>query len=140
MTTNYATKPVAKPVTKPATPRKPVARIVAAVVAGAIAIGGIFAALVLVFGPVNMYPPDGKFPTGGKIMVHPSEEVKGLQEALARHDYYDGPIDGFRNQQTKQAINDLQRDAGLPQTGQMNLSSWSALTTMLVQGNNQMNT
>ena len=136
MTTNYATKPD----TKPATPRKPVARIVAAVVAGAIAIGGIFAALVLVFGPVNMNPPDGKFPTGGKIMVHPSDEVKGLQEALARLDYYDGPIDGFRNQQTKQAINDLQRDAGLPQTGQMNLSSWSALTTMLVEGNNQMNT
>ena len=63
MTTNYATKPI----TEPTTPRKPVARIVAAIVAGAIAIGGIFAALVLVYGPVNMNPPDGKFPSGGKI-------------------------------------------------------------------------
>ena len=137
MTTNYATEPTAH---KLATPRKPVARIVAAIVAGAIAIGGIFTALVLVYGPVNMNPPDGKFPSGGKIMVHPSDEVKRLQEALAQLNYYDGPIDGFRNQQTKQAITDLQREAGLQQTGQMNLASWAALTKMLVEGNNQMNT
>jgi len=136
MATNYATKPI----TKPATPRKPGAPIVAAIVAGVIAIGGIFAALVLAYGPVNMNPPDGKFPSGGKIMVHPSDEVKRLQEALARLDYYDGPIDGFRNHQTKQAITDLQREAGLQQTGRMDLASWSALTTMLVEGNNQMNT
>ncbi len=133
MTTKYATEPIT-----PTTPRKPVARIVAATVAGAIAIGGIFAALVLVYGPVNMNPPDGKFPTGGTTMVHPSDEVKRLQESLAQLNFYDGPIDGFRNHQTKQAITDLQREAGLPQTGQMNLASWSALTTLLVEGNNQM--
>ena len=140
MTTNYATEPTTKPTTKPTTPRKPVARIVAAIVAGAIAIGGIFTALVLVYGPVNMNPPDGKFPTGGRILVHPSDEVKRLQESLAQLNFYDGPIDGYRNQQTKQAITDLQREAGLPQTGQMNLASWAALTKMLVEGNNQMNT
>jgi peptidoglycan hydrolase-like protein with peptidoglycan-binding domain len=136
MTTNYA----AEPITKPTTTRKPVARIVAAIVAGAIAIGGIATALVLVFGPVNMNPPNGTFPSGGKIMVHPSDEVKRLQEALTQLNYYEGPIDGYRNQQTKQAITDLQREAGLPQTGQMNLASWTALTTLLVEGNNQMNT
>ena len=136
MTTKYATESI----TKPTTPRKPVAQIVAAIVAGAIAIGGIAAALVFVFGPVNMNPPDGKFPSGGRIMVHPSDEVKHLQEALAQLNYYDGPIDGYRNDQTKQAITDLQREARLPQTGQMNLASWAALTKMLVEGNNQINT
>ena len=73
-------------------------------------------------------------------MVHPSDEVKQLQEALAQLDFYDGPIDGYRNDQTKQAITDLQREAGLAQTGQMNVASWSALTKMLVEGNNQMST
>ncbi len=141
MKTNYATKlATAKPMTKPAPPRKPVAPIVTAIVAGAIAIGGIFAALVLAYGTVNMNPADGKFPSGGKIMAHPSDEVKHLQEALARLNYYDGPIDGFRNHQTKQAITDLQREVGLQQTGHMDLASWSALTTMLVEGNNQRNT
>ncbi len=136
MSTNYANKTT----TRATTPREPAARIVAAIGAGAVAIGGIFAALVLVYGPVNMNPPDGKFPSGGKTMVHPSDEVKRLQEALARLDFYDGPIDGFRNHQTKQAINDLQGEAGLPQTGQMNLASWAALTALLVEGNNQINT
>ncbi len=136
MTTNYDTAPSTEPTTR----RTPVARIVAAIVAGAVAVGGIAAGLVFVFGPVNMNAPDGELPTGGKIMVHPSDEVKSLQEALARLSYYDGPIDGYRNHETKQAITDLQREAGLAQTGQMNLASWSALTTMLVEGNNQMNT
>lgn len=150
MTTTYDPKPNTgrpsagqssnKPSPTPTTARKRVAPIVAAVLAGAIAIGGIFAGLVLAFGPVNMNPPDGRFPSGGKIMVHPSTEVKQLQQALAQLNYYDGPIDGYRNPETKQAIADLQRDAGLPQTGQMNPASWSALTKMLVEGNNQMNT
>ena len=136
MTTKYTPEPIAEP----ATPRKPVARIVAAIVTGAIAIGGIFTALVLAYGPVNMNPPDGKFPSGGKTMVHPSDEVKRLQEALARFNYYEGPIDGFYSHQTREAITDLQREAGLAETGHMNIASWAALTKMLVEGNNQMNT
>jgi peptidoglycan hydrolase-like protein with peptidoglycan-binding domain len=119
--------------TPPEAARKRDPRIVAAIVAGATVIGAGFAALVLAYGPVTMNPSDGRLPAGGQTMVHPSEEVKGLQEALARLDFYDGPVNGLRSSQTREAITDLQRTAGLAQTGQMNLASWAALTTMLVE-------
>lgn len=40
--------------------------------------------------------------------------------------------------QTIQAIKYLQRDAGLPQTGQMNAATVAALHNFLIHGNNQM--
>ena len=42
------------------------------------------------------------------------------------------------NQATVQAIRYLQRDAHLPQTGQLNAATEIALNTMLAGGNNQM--
>jgi Putative peptidoglycan binding domain len=136
MTTTYATERRAQP-TNPV--RTFAGSIVTAIVAGAIAIGGIVAAVV--FGispaPLNLYA--GSTPANnGSVVVHPSPELKTLQEKLAQLNYYNGPIDGRSNPQMMQAITYLQRDAGLQQTGHMNTATWAALTTLLVEGNNQM--
>jgi lysozyme family protein len=68
----------------------------------------------------------------------PSAAVKTLQQELAELNYYEGSIDGIMGPQTVQAIQDLQRQAGLPQTGTMNSATEAALNNYLVHGNNQM--
>lgn len=70
--------------------------------------------------------------------VRPSQSVETLQRELGQLNYYEGPVSGFMNQQTVQAITYLQRDAHLPQTGQMNAATQTALVTMLAHGNNVM--
>jgi peptidoglycan hydrolase-like protein with peptidoglycan-binding domain len=69
----------------------------------------------------------------------PSAAVKSLQEELAQLNYYEGPIDGIMGPQTVQAIQYLQRQAGLPQTGVMNSATEAALHNYLIHGNSQMN-
>ena len=69
----------------------------------------------------------------------PSAAVETLQRELGQLNYYEGPVTGTMNGQTVAAIQDLQRQAGLPQTGTMNAATQQALVTMLAQGNNQMN-
>jgi peptidoglycan hydrolase-like protein with peptidoglycan-binding domain len=69
----------------------------------------------------------------------PSASVKTLQQELADLNYYNGSIDGLYGPQTSAAISYLQRDAGLPQTGQMNAATQSALEHFLAHGNSQMN-
>ena len=51
--------------------------------------------------------------------VKPSAAVKTLQQELGQLNYYEGPMDGIVGNQTSEAIQYLQRDARLPQTGQM---------------------
>ena len=70
--------------------------------------------------------------------VHPSAAVMQLQRELGQLNYYEGPVDGVMGPQTVQAIQDLQRQAGLPQTGQMNAATQAALASFLAHGNNQM--
>jgi len=70
--------------------------------------------------------------------VQPSASVVKLQQELGQLNYYEGPDDGIMGPQTTQAITYLQRDAGLPQTGQMNPATQAALARFLVHGNNQM--
>ena len=70
--------------------------------------------------------------------VKPSAAVKSLQQELGQLNYYEGPVDGIMGNQTIQAIQYLQRDAGLPQTGQMDAATEAALHNFLVHGNNQM--
>jgi hypothetical protein len=70
--------------------------------------------------------------------VHPSAAVEKLQQELGQLNYYEGPVDGIMGPQTIQAITYLQRDAGLPQTGQMNAATQAALANFLAHGNNQM--
>ncbi len=79
-------------------------------------------------------------PTGGSTTnpVTPSASVKKLQQQLGQLNYYEGSDDGIMGPQTIAAIRDLQRQAGLPQTGQMNAATQAALNNYLAHGNNQM--
>ena len=77
-------------------------------------------------------------PKPAPVPAAPSASVETLQRELARLDYYEGSFTGTMNNQTVAAITYLQRDAGLPQTGEMNAATQQALVTMLAQGNNQM--
>jgi hypothetical protein len=70
--------------------------------------------------------------------VVPSASVKKLQQELGQLNYYEGPVDGLMGPQTTAAIQDLQRQAGLPQTGTMNPATQAALDHYLAHGNNQM--
>ncbi len=70
--------------------------------------------------------------------VVPSASVKKLQQELGQLNYYEGPVDGVMGPQTTAAIQDLQRQAGLPPTGTMNSATQAALDNYLVHGNNQM--
>jgi peptidoglycan hydrolase-like protein with peptidoglycan-binding domain len=70
--------------------------------------------------------------------VTPSASVKKLQQELGQLNYYEGPVDGLMGPQTIAAIKDLQRQAGLPQTGTMNAATQKALENYLAHGNNQM--
>jgi len=70
--------------------------------------------------------------------VQPSAAVMQLQRELGQLNYYEGPVDGVMGSQTVAAIKDLQRQAGLPQTGQMNAATQAALANYLAHGNNQM--
>ncbi|MGC2007457.1 peptidoglycan-binding protein [Trebonia sp.] len=70
--------------------------------------------------------------------VTPSASVKKLQQELGQLNYYEGPVDGIMGPQTTAAITDLQRQAGLPQTGTMNAATQKALDNYLAHGNNQM--
>ena len=70
--------------------------------------------------------------------VQPSAAVMQLQRELGQLNYYEGPVDGLMGPQTIAAIKDLQRQAGLPQTGVMNAATQTALANYLAHGNNQM--
>ena len=70
--------------------------------------------------------------------AQPSAAVEQLQRELGQLNYYEGPVDGVMGPQTIAAIKDLQRQAGLPQTGQMNAATQAALANYLAHGNNQM--
>ena len=70
--------------------------------------------------------------------VTPSASVKKLQQELGQLNYYEGPVDGIMGPQTTAAIQALQRQAGLPQTGTMNAATQKALDNYLAHGNNQM--
>jgi lysozyme family protein len=85
----------------------------------------------------------GSFPGGGSPRpAGQSGQRRPLPapgEELGQLNYYEGADDGIMGPQTIQAITYLQRDAGLPQTGQMNAATQAALANFLAHGNNQMN-
>jgi hypothetical protein len=84
------------------------------------------------------HPVQPATPVSPAHPVQPSAAVMKLQQELGQLNYYEGPDDGIMGPQTIQAITYLQRDAGLPQTGQMNAATQAALTNFLAHGNNQM--
>jgi hypothetical protein len=83
-------------------------------------------------------PANPATPSHPVTPVQPSTAVMQLQRELGQLNYYEGPVDGLMGPQTIAAIKDLQRQAGLPQTGQMNAATQAALANYLAHGNNQM--
>jgi Putative peptidoglycan binding domain len=71
--------------------------------------------------PAN--PANPAQPTNPVTPVKPSAAVMQLQRELGQLNYYEGPVDGIMGPQTIAAIKDLQRQAGLPQTGVMNAAT-----------------
>jgi peptidoglycan hydrolase-like protein with peptidoglycan-binding domain len=76
--------------------------------------------------------------SGHDTPAAPSAAIETLQKELGQLNYYEGPVTGVMNTQTTQAIEYLQRDAHLPQTGQLNAATRAALANFLASGNNQM--
>jgi len=149
------------PTTTPTAPTtKPTGWIVATILGVGLALVGILAAVFVAFGPstqetaIDDYPAaqsstssSSYIPSTGGHSYHPnrpnppvgpSATIRQLQEELGQLNYYNGPATGYMNQGTVQAISYLQRDAHLPETGQMNSATEHALTNMLEGGNNQM--
>ncbi len=140
--------------------------IVATIVAAGLAVAGIVAALLVAFGPsahartatiVEEYPAAQSSASGQSFIpstsghsshpnrpnpptppVRPSATIRLLQEQLGQLNYYNGPATGYMNHGTVQAIRYLQREAHLPQTGQLSAATENALNAMLAGGNNQM--
>ena len=83
-------------------------------------------------------PANPATPSHPVTPVQPSTAVMQLQRELGQLNYYEGPVDGLMGPQTIAAVQDLQRQAGLPQTGQMNAATQAALANYLAHGNNQM--
>ena len=83
-------------------------------------------------------PANPATPSHPVTPVQPSASVMQLQRQLGQLNYYEGPVDGLMGPQTIAAVQDLQRQAGLPQTGQMNAATQAALASYLAHGNNQM--
>ena len=83
-------------------------------------------------------PSNPATPSHPVTPVQPSASVMQLQRQLGQLNYYEGPVDGLMGPQTIAAVQDLQRQAGLPQTGQMNAATQAALANYLAHGNNQM--
>jgi hypothetical protein len=117
--------------------------------AAGLAAAGLVTALVLGLGDADTTrtsgtPPDSTTthsqvqPASTTPSQEPSSTVRLLQQQLGRLNYYEGPVNGVWNPQVTQAITYLQRDAHLPQTGQLNAATQTALNRMLTTGNNQM--
>lgn len=73
--------------------------------------------------PIAPIAPDvqGQVPVGTPVGEMPPQiaeaYIRGIQEELAGHGYAPGPADGLMGARTRAAIEQYQRDAGLPETG-----------------------
>ncbi len=129
--------------------------VAAASAVGVLGILGLGTALLLVFaGPAGAHSatpaptpsssssaanhPVTPPPSPSTVPVAPSASVEMLQRDLGQLNYYEGPVNGVMTPQTIQSIKYLQRDAHLPQTGEINQATSQALQRMLTDGNNQM--
>lgn len=117
-------------------------RIVAISAATALAVAAVLGTVVVMVGRDASATPSSSSSssTGGtNNKVEPSNAVKTIQAELAQLNFYDGPINGYDTPQTVAAVKDLQRQAGLPQTGHMDTQTRAALVKYLEQGDNVMN-
>ncbi|MEV0291892.1 peptidoglycan-binding domain-containing protein [Kribbella sp. NPDC050820] len=158
--TTTAPQPQIRTQTQPTPQAKTKTWLVATVAATCVAMVGIVAAAVLGTGgpahasaaPVAVHAGTTQYhsktvdrgtipanaPDHRQTPTSPSASVKLLQQQLGQLNYYNGPITGYEDTDTVNAIKYLQHDAGLPQTGQLDQATRDALSSMLVHGNNQM--
>jgi peptidoglycan hydrolase-like protein with peptidoglycan-binding domain len=110
-------------------------------------LGGIIAAALIALAGVGLThghtaastpAPASANPSAPAVTPSASASVKQLQIELSQLNHYAGPVDGLIGPQTITAIQDLQRQADLPQTGTMNSATQAALANYLAHGNNQM--
>jgi hypothetical protein len=122
-------------------------RIWCVVIGTVVAVALVALALILSHSHSSQAPATNGTPTSTSVPANPtspvtpakpSAAVMKLQQELGQLNYYEGPDDGIIGPQTIQAIKYLQRDAHLPQTGQMNAATQAALANFLAHGNNQM--
>lgn len=114
-------------------------RIVAISAATALAVAAVLGTVVVMVGRDASATPSSSSTSGTNNKVEPSNAVKTFQAELAQLNFYDGPINGYDTPQTVAAVKDLQRQAGLPQTGHMDTQTRAALVKYLEQGDNVMN-
>ena len=117
-------------------------RIVAISAATALAVAAVLGTVVVMVGRDASATPSSSSSSstsGTNNKVEPSNAVKTIQAELAQLNFYDGPINGYDTPQTVAAVKDLQREAGLPQTGHMDTQTRAALVKYLEQGDNVMN-
>ena len=126
-------------------PTSPAFRVgLAVLVVGALA--AILAALLLAFGGIGRSSGTGGtgHASGGSSGSHSvatwpqPAAVEQVQRELGQLNYYEGSVDGLIGPQTVHALEYLQRDAGLPQTGQFTPATQAALANFMAHGNNQM--
>lgn len=71
---------------------------------------------------LQMLEPDSLQPGSAGV------EVVSLQLALRALACFEGKVDGHFGTKTSSALQQLQRDFGLPETGQLDAATWYALT------------
>jgi hypothetical protein len=128
-----------------------------------LALAGIVAALLFAFGApahaskANTWDPTNSSAGGNNSPfrpnppappVRPSATIKLVQEQLGQLNYYNGPVTGYMNHGTVQAITYLQHDAHLPRPASStpppktpSTRCWQTATTKWAATNtNHMNT
>jgi peptidoglycan hydrolase-like protein with peptidoglycan-binding domain len=84
-------------------------------------------------GPDRQQPRPGPGPPGHRLPARQPGRQPGPADDPGRP-----PVGGIMGPQTIAAVKDLQRQAGLPQTGTMTPATQAALARYLAHGNNQM--
>jgi peptidoglycan hydrolase-like protein with peptidoglycan-binding domain len=114
-------------------------RVVAGIAVAALALGAAAAGVAYTVRQDEAQAASSSSASGGNHDVRPSNAIKALQQELAELNFYQGPINGYDTPATVAAVQNLQAQAGLPQTGQMNAQTRTALMNYLAQGSNTMN-
>ena len=71
----------------------------------------------------------------GQDATPTQQEILRWQTDLSKLSYYDGPLDGVMSAETHNSIRLLQGDAGLTQTGDMDVGTRAAMQSMLAHQN-----
>ncbi|MFN8168364.1 MAG: peptidoglycan-binding domain-containing protein [Candidatus Nanopelagicales bacterium] len=114
-------------------------RVIAGIAVAALALGAVAAGVAYTVERNDAAASSSSSASGGNHDVQPSNAIKAVQQELAELNFYQGPINGYDTPATVAAVQNLQAQAGLPQTGHMDPQTRAALLRYLAQGSNTMN-